>query len=329
MVCPVRSPGALGVNDPADPSRLGCQGDTPGPVGHNDQGSPPRLVCLTPEDEALVVSTSKDYGPPPPPVLPATPAGGSSDAKDEGWTSMESGSVPVGVGSPGVVSVARIPVPGSQGLFVELSPRGKLPFYIETLPDGTKVKRFFSTSRIFIQDAQGKRVLRLDYGENVKTGQVDYHWNQKGTFKQFGIADHTSVGEFGEGLYKSAKYLKYGGRLLLVVGIASDLYSIVEAKKKVRQVLRVAAGWAGAEAGCALLGGEGAVAGTVVEPGGGTAVVGIAGCLIGSVAGYAGASWATGQAYDYIEEIIYEPLPETPAPPSTASAPPAASNVSR
>jgi hypothetical protein len=198
-----------------------------------------------------------------------------------------------------VASVTRIPVPGTNGLFVELSPRN------------FKGK---STSTLFIQDTAGKRVLRLDFGPNVKSGNIDYHWNQKGTFADFGIQDHTTVGSAGEALYKSAKYLKWGGRALLVVGVAMDLYSIVVAKKKLRQVLRVASGWAGAEAGCILVGGEAAAAGTVVEPGGGTAGGGLLGCIVGGIAGYAGASWAAGAAYDWVEETFFEPLPETPGP---------------
>jgi hypothetical protein len=197
-----------------------------------------------------------------------------------------------------VASVTRIPVPGTNGLFVELSPRNF---------KGT------STSTLFIQNVTGKKVLRLDFGPNVRSGNVDYHWNQKGTFAEFGIQDHTTVGSSGEALYKGAKYLKYGGRVLLVVGIAMDVYSIVVAKKKLRQVLRVASGWAGAEAGCVLLGAEGAAAGSV-EPGGGTAVVGLLGCIAGGIAGYAGASWATGAAYDWVEETFFEELPETSGP---------------
>ena len=76
------------------------------------------------------------------------------------------------------------------------------------------------TSALFIQDAIGKRVLRLDYGFNKTSTtetQIDYHWNQKGTFGEFGIADHTPAGPAGEALYKAAKVFKYGG---LVGGIA-------------------------------------------------------------------------------------------------------------
>lgn len=217
----------------------------------------------------------------------------AADEKDQ--DSSVSGSAAL-VGT-GVSAVARVPVPGSGGLFVELKPRGWVP-------------KGGSTSTLFIQDVTGKRHLRLDYGYNVKSGKIDYHWNQKGTFNNFGIPDHGPAGAAGEALYRGAKYLRYGGRVLLVVGLAVDVYSIVVAKKKWRQVARVAAGWAGAWAGCEGVGALGAGGGSLVEPGLGTAIGGIGGCIVGGIGGYAGASWAAGHAYDWIEETFFEPLPE-------------------
>ena len=196
-----------------------------------------------------------------------------------------------------MAAVARIPVPGSNGLFIELKPRGWTP-------------KGGSTSQVFIQDTAGRRVLRLDYGYNIKTGQVDYHWNQKGTFEAFGIADHQLAGPAGELLYKGARYLRYGGRVLLVIGIAEDVYSIVVAKQRLRQVARVAAGWAGSWAGCEVVGGLGTAGGTAVTPGIGTAIGGVGGCIVGGTAGYFGASWAAGHVYDWVEETYFEPLPE-------------------
>src|SRR5579885_1247370 len=178
----------------------------------------------------------------------------------QGYPPPVSGTVPVGIG---MASVARIPVPGSNGLFIELSPRGWVP-------------KSGSTSTVFIQDAAGKRVLRLDYGYNKGTGTIDYHWNQKGTFSEFGIPDHAPAGSAGEALFKTARYFKY--------------------------------------AGCELLGGGGAEGGTVAEPGLGTVIGGLGGCIVGGIAGYAGASWAAGKTYDWVEETFFEPLPEMPAP---------------
>lgn len=245
-------------------------GDTPGPTGCGDF-EPARF---------LQTQTFTAAPPPPPPA-----------SADQAVSSAGSALV-VGVGA---ASVARIRVPGTE-FFIELSPRN--------FPASK------STSALFIQDATGKRVLRLDYGFNKSTGQIDYHWNQKGTFAEFGIADHTPAGQSGEGLYKLAKAFKYGGRALLVVGIAVDLYSIAVAKKRVRQVLRVASGWAGASAGAAELGTLFAEFGSI-EPGLGTAIGGIVGGIVGGIAGYAGASWLAGETYDFVEELYYERLPPT------------------
>jgi uncharacterized membrane protein YgcG len=152
----------------------------------------------------------------------------------------------------------RIPVPGPGNLAIELSPRN------------FKGK---STSTLFIQDATGRRnVLRLDYGYNVKTKTIDYHWNQKGTFKEFGIADHTPVGRGGAALYESARAFKYVGRTLLVIGAVADLVSIAVASNPLRRSTQVVSAWALAWAGAEGAGELGAAIGTAIEPGGGRRV---------------------------------------------------------
>jgi hypothetical protein len=207
------------------------------------------------------------------------------------------GSIP----SAAILSVVRIPVPGTNGLAIELSPRGWTP------PSG-------STSRVFIQDVAGKRCLRLDYGYNVKTKAVDFHWNQKGTFQEFGIADHTVAGAAGEALYKGARYFRYGGQLLLVVGVTIDLYSIVVSSSPLRRATQVVAGWVGAYAGCKLVGAGGAYVGTAIEPGLGTAIGGLVGCAVGGFIGYEGLSAGAGVAYDWAEGTSFTPVPSSPAP---------------
>ena len=210
-----------------------------------------------------------------------------------------SGAVPFAAG-PGVASVARIPVPGTNGLAVELSPRGFVP-------------QGGSTSTVFIQDVTGKKHLRLDYGYNIKTQSIDYHWNQKGTYNAFGIADHTTVGTAGRVAYKAAKYLKWGGRVLLVVGIAVDVWSIVQSSKPLRQTAKVVAGWSGAWAGCEVVGAAGAAAGSI-EPGGGTAVGGFLGCIGGGIGGYFVGSKVGGIIYDWADDTFFSPLPAAERP---------------
>src|SRR3954463_15962109 len=112
-----------------------------------------------------------------------------------------SGGIPYAIGQ---ASVVRIPVPGTNGPCIELRARGWVP-------------KGGSTSTIFFQDASGGRHLRLDYGYNVKTRTIDYHWNQKGTHADFGIADHSPAGTSGEVAYKAARYFRYAGRVLVVV----------------------------------------------------------------------------------------------------------------
>lgn len=100
---------------------------------------------------------------------------GSETWEVDGSDAPLSGAVPVMAGVANA-SVARIPIPGTNGtLAIELTH----PTYKG------------STSTVFIQDVTGKKHLRLDYGYNTKSKQVDYHWNRKGAAKDFwGIQDH-------------------------------------------------------------------------------------------------------------------------------------------
>jgi hypothetical protein len=209
-----------------------------------------------------------------------------------------SGAIPVAIG---IGSVLRIPVPGTKGLAIELTPRGWTP-------------KGGSTSRLFIQDITGKRNLRLDYGYNKTTQTVDFHWNQQGTAKEFGITDHTVAGAGGEALFKGAKYFRYGGRVLLVVGAAIDIYSIVVASKPLRQATKVVAGWVGAWAMCKAVGAGGAYVGTLAEPGLGTAIGGLVGCAAGGFIGYVGFSESAGYAYDWGEGALFTPVPASDTP---------------
>lgn len=193
----------------------------------------------------------------------------------------------------GVASVIRIPLPGHRDLAIEFFPRN------------FKGK---STSTLFIQDAAGKRVLRLDYGYNVKTKTIDYHWNQKGTFAEFGIPDHTTVGRTGASVYRFAKGFRYAGRVLLVVGVGMDVASIVQSDRPLRRSTQVVSAWAAAWAGAEGAGALGAAIGTAIEPGGGTAVLGVIFAIGGGIGGYWAGEKAGTVIYDW-GEATFSPLP--------------------
>lgn len=207
------------------------------------------------------------------------------------------GMIPVALGLP---SVVRIPIPGTNGLAIELKPRGWVP------KNGT-------TSTLFFQDASGKRHLRLDYGYNKNTNSINYHWNQKGTGQQFGIQNHTPAGPGGGVAYKAAKYFRHAGRLLLVAGVLIEAVEIVESDRPLRRASQAVAGWAGAWAGCKVVGGGGAALGMLASPLG-SAAGGILGCVIGGAGGYYGGSVAAGIVYDWAEGTRFTPLVEEPAP---------------
>jgi hypothetical protein len=208
-----------------------------------------------------------------------------------------SGGIPFAFGLPTVV---RIPVPGTSGLCIELSPRGYIP------AGG-------STSTLFFQDAVGKRQLRLDYGYNIKTKTIDFHWNQQGTFDVFKITDHTPAGRVGEVAYYGAKYFKYAGRVLMVAGVAIDVVSVVRASNPMRRASEVVSAWALAWAGCETVGAGGAALGTLASPIG-TAVGGIGGCIIGGIAGYHGGVLLGDEIYDWAETTFFTPLPQVAHP---------------
>lgn len=208
-----------------------------------------------------------------------------------------SGGIPYAVGQ---ASVARIPIPGTSGLCIELRPRGYVP-------------QGGSTSTLFFQDPTGKRHLRLDYGYNVKTQTIDYHWNQRGTHGSFGLADHTPAGGGSQAAYSAAKYFRYAGRTLIVVGVAVDLVSIVQADKPMRRASQVVVGWASAWVGCKAVGAGGAAVGTLASPFG-TAIGGVGGCILGGVGGYFGGSVLTGRVYDWAEDTFFTPLPQIARP---------------
>lgn len=208
-----------------------------------------------------------------------------------------SGSIPVAVGQP---SAVRIPVPGADRLAVELWPRNW---------------KGRSTSTLFIQDPTGRRkVLRLDYGHNVRTGAVDYHWNQKGLSARFGITDHSVVGRAGAAAYRTVRAYRWAGRVLVVAGAAIDTISIVRADQPLRRATAVVSAWALAWAGCRTVGSVGAGAGTLVEPGLGTAAGAIVGCIVGGYGGYRAGEAAGDAVYQWAEHTVFTRLPEVPAP---------------
>lgn len=209
-----------------------------------------------------------------------------------------SGMIPYAVGQSTAV---RIPIPGTQRLAIEFWPRGHVP------ASG-------STSTLFFQDITGKRHLRLDYGFNIKSNTIDYHWNQKGVHGDFGITNHQGAGRGGAAMYQGAKYFRWAGRVLMVVGVTMDVISIVQADRPLRRATQVVAGWAGAWAGCKVVGGLGAAGGTAVAPGPGTAIGGVGGCIIGGIGGYFAGEALAGEVFDWAEDTFFTPLPETTAP---------------
>lgn len=234
-----------------------------------------------------------------------TKAPDSRDTLSAGPASLDltPGSAQLALGTPRIV---RIPIPGAKGLFLELTPRGWTP-------------KGGSTSTLFIQTVSGDRHLRLDYGYNVKTQTIDYHWNVRKAASIFGVSDHTAASAFDRASYRGAKYFNHAGAVMIALGAVADLNSIVVARRRWRQALQVSAGWLGAWQGCRYVGRLGAAAGRFFSPAG-MMIGGILGCAAGACCGDALSAAATGQVYDLVEELYYEPLPQVQPPRHTTEA---------
>ena len=226
------------------------------------------------------------------------------------WEAPVSGSVIV---PPGIASLVRIPVPGTilpnlpKGLVLTVQP-----------PPGYKR----STSSIFIRNPEdtrrGRPGLRLDYGPNTSTGQVDYHWNVEGGGRARArfpnITNHMQAGPGGAALHWGARAFRVAGRVFVVTGIVVDGVSIVVADRPWRRSMQVVSAWAAAGVGATQLGRVGAGIGTLVEPGGGTAVGGGVGAIVGGFIGYLSAEAAVGYLYDLAEGTVFVRMPELPVP---------------
>lgn len=73
-----------------------------------------------------------------------------------------------------------------------------------------------------------------------------------------GVSAEPPLLEAAEALAKRAKWagrvrgvFRYGGRILIVVGIAAEVWKVYHARDKVKAVVESAGGWAGATAGAA------------------------------------------------------------------------------
>jgi hypothetical protein len=204
-----------------------------------------------------------------------------------------SGRIPYAIG---LASKVRIPIPGTRGLCIEFKARGWRPVT-------------GSTSTLFFQDGEGKRHLRLDYEYKDNAKAIGYHWNQRGTLDVFNITTHTPAGFSGRITYMAAKYFRFAGPTLLILGASVDIISVVQASKPMRRASEVVAAWAGAWVGCKTAGAGGAFIGSVAGPIG-TAVGGVGACIIGGYFGYQVGEAVGGIVYDWSEDTFFRSLPE-------------------
>jgi hypothetical protein len=181
-----------------------------------------------------------------------------------------------------------------------------------------------------------KPTVRLDYGPiytkagtaplpnggatPVRKGPNYLHWNQQGNMgtvnkplmRTLGggpIRDHqlitnkTTPRANVMGPLPGGTLVRGASRGFFVAGAALDTYNIATADNKVKESVRVAAGWGGAWAGAK----GGAMAGAAIGsifPGPGAAIGAVAGGLIGGAIGYAVGSGLGEKLYEAKDSII-------------------------
>ena len=155
--------------------------------------------------------------------------------------------------------------------------------------------------------------LRLDYGFNKATGNIEWHWNQKGTHANFGIKNHQPAGRTGSVIGTAAKYYRVAGRFLIIAGLTMDGYSIVTASNPLRRTAQVVTAWGMAWGGCKIVGAMGAAGGSALA-GWGALPGGIGGCAIGGFLGYKAGEQVTGYFYDWAEDTVFSEAPRVGAP---------------
>lgn len=245
----------------------------------------------------------------------------------EDWEHVES-AILVGIAP---AATAHIPIPGSRDLTVGLrtldqqwtTPSLAHDFRttLHELGLGRKPEKVKgSTSTLFVQSADGKRVLRLDWGPTLE-GDITYHWNRsKGKYAfpldLAGNADHARASPFFQRVAPILRTYRHLGRPLFILGAAVDVYDVYTASNRPLAVARVAGGWAGAFLGCRVGGQAGAWIGGAaggsasfgvgIAPG--AAVGAIGGCLAGGVGGYFAGSAAGEQFYQWSEDTIFNLL---------------------
>jgi hypothetical protein len=126
-----------------------------------------------------------------------------------------------------------------------------------------------------------------------------YHVNQKGMHGIFGQSDHAPIAAAELGAARGMRWVRVGGRVFLVVGVAIDAALLTRSavqsveqgtpRPVIAQAVRTIGSWGGAWAGAKLLCVGGAAA--TVETGPGAVLGCIAGGVAGGFAGYYGADW--------------------------------------
>jgi hypothetical protein len=180
-----------------------------------------------------------------------------------------------------------------------------------SLPPGSRV-RFADVGRAMKGQMDSRLVTIFERGTKryyawdahlpvpgAKVSHPFYHVNQKGMHGLFGHSDHAPIPPSMLRQARGLRYIKMGGRVLLVAGILVDGALLIDSAAQsieqgtprpvIAQAVRTIGSWGGAWAGAKLGCAAGGLAG--VETGPGAVLTCIAGGIIGGFGGYLGADW--------------------------------------
>jgi len=192
-----------------------------------------------------------------------------------------SGKIPFAVGQ---TSAVRIPVPGTRGLCLELSARGRVP-------------GCGSASTLFVRHPAGHLQSRLDFAYNRRSRTIDFQWSQNAALPSFVSGGQAQPIVPWLVPHSPRKCYRYAGRALLVGGVVADTVSIVQASTPLRSASGTVREW------CARWLGPSSTPGC-------TPLASALDCVIAALSGLTTPAELALQVYDWAESTLFTPLDE-------------------
>jgi len=167
-----------------------------------------------------------------------------------------------------------------------------------------------SNSVLFIYKKDNPtKLYRLDWDtlkSGPRAGEEGWEHNQRGVAEilKLEVVNHQPAGTLGSFAGQTITVFKWGGRAMLVVGVAFSAWDIYKAQNKPREVVGQVGGWTGAVAGGSAFAEGGAEVGAVF----GAVPGAVAGALIGGVVGGAGGFFVGYHGSKIVYDWVFQQL---------------------